>query len=140
MHPVLPSTYLFENRHIHNDELIDTVAGGSIMGSQHEVLPREEDPTRRIILASVIVEVILPVVSVFIPARAQDPRSADGGNQGWIDRLRRFYHDTALASSPHSLHSLLAFADPTHITFGCDWPHATMERPRTLRHCWMNSR
>ncbi len=49
-------------------------------------------------------------------------------------------HDAALASSSYSLHSLLAFADPTHITFGCDWPHATMERPRTLRHCWMNSR
>ncbi len=55
------------------------------MGSRYEVLPREEDHTRKIILASVIVEVILPVVSVFIPAHAQDPRSADGGNQGRID-------------------------------------------------------
>jgi len=38
--------------------------------------------------------------------------------------LRRFYFDLALSSSPTALPSLLAFADPTHITFGTDWPAA----------------
>jgi 6-methylsalicylate decarboxylase len=35
-----------------------------------------------------------------------------------------FYFDTALSSSPAALPSLLAFADPDHITFGSDWPFA----------------
>jgi predicted TIM-barrel fold metal-dependent hydrolase len=60
--------------------------------------------------------------------------SADGSNQGGIDRLRRFYFDTALASSPYSLPCLLAFADPTHITFGCDWPYARAERASHFTH------
>jgi predicted TIM-barrel fold metal-dependent hydrolase len=38
--------------------------------------------------------------------------------------LRRFYFDLALSSSPTALPSLLALADPTHITFGTDWPAA----------------
>jgi len=39
-----------------------------------------------------------------------------------IASLRRFYFDTTAASSPSALPSLLAFADPSHITFGTDWP------------------
>jgi predicted TIM-barrel fold metal-dependent hydrolase len=35
-----------------------------------------------------------------------------------------FYFDTALSSSPAALPSLLAFADPGHITFGSDFPFA----------------
>jgi 6-methylsalicylate decarboxylase len=38
--------------------------------------------------------------------------------------LKRFYFDTALSSTPAALPSLLAFADPTHITFGSDFPFA----------------
>ena len=38
--------------------------------------------------------------------------------------LRRFYFDLALSSSPTALPSLLALADPSHITFGTDWPAA----------------
>lgn len=41
-----------------------------------------------------------------------------------LEDLRRFYFDTALSSSPSALPSLLAFADPTHITFGSDFPFA----------------
>jgi predicted TIM-barrel fold metal-dependent hydrolase len=41
-----------------------------------------------------------------------------------LSGLRRFYFDLALSSSPTALPSLLAFADPTHITFGTDWPAA----------------
>lgn len=39
-----------------------------------------------------------------------------------IASMRRFYFDTTAASSPSALPSLLAFADPSHITFGTDWP------------------
>lgn len=45
-----------------------------------------------------------------------------------IERLRRYYFDTALSSSPYALPALLAFADPSHITFGSDWPYAPAER------------
>jgi predicted TIM-barrel fold metal-dependent hydrolase len=50
------------------------------------------------------------------------------GDLGTIEQtlagLRRFYFDLALSSSPTALPSLLALADPTHITFGTDWPAA----------------
>ena len=39
-----------------------------------------------------------------------------------IAQLRRFYFDTALTGGPYAMPSLLAFADPSHITFGSDWP------------------
>ena len=45
-----------------------------------------------------------------------------------VERLQRFYFDTALASSRFSLPSLLAFANSTQITFGTDWPYATSDR------------
>lgn len=41
-----------------------------------------------------------------------------------LAELRRFYFDTALSASPTALPSLLAFADPTHILYGSDWPFA----------------
>lgn len=44
-----------------------------------------------------------------------------------LSLLRRFYFDTALSSSRFALPSLIAFADPAHITFGCDWPYAPTE-------------
>lgn len=36
--------------------------------------------------------------------------------------MRRFYFDTALSSTPSAMPSLLAFADPTRITYGSDFP------------------
>lgn len=54
--------------------------------------------------------------------------SPDGSIEGGIARLRRFWFDTALTSSPYALPSLLAFADPARITFGSDWPYATQAR------------
>ncbi len=54
--------------------------------------------------------------------------SPDGSNEAGIARLRQFYFDTALSSSPYALPSLLAFADPTHITYGSDWPYAPKAR------------
>ncbi len=41
-----------------------------------------------------------------------------------LAQLRNFYFDTALTSGPYALPSLLAFAEPTHVTFGSDWPYA----------------
>jgi predicted TIM-barrel fold metal-dependent hydrolase len=38
--------------------------------------------------------------------------------------FQRFYFDTALSSSPASLPSLKAFAEPGHILFGTDFPFA----------------
>lgn len=46
------------------------------------------------------------------------------------ERLRRFFYDTALSSSPYALPSLLAFADPSRIIFGSDWPYATAASAR----------
>jgi 6-methylsalicylate decarboxylase len=38
--------------------------------------------------------------------------------------FKKFYFDTALASSPYALPSFLAFADPTHVLYGSDFPYA----------------
>ncbi|WP_328715291.1 amidohydrolase family protein [Nocardia salmonicida] len=40
-----------------------------------------------------------------------------------FEDLQRFYLDTALSSTPVAMPSLLAFADPTHITYGSDFPY-----------------
>ena len=56
-----------------------------------------------------------------------DPsRSADELLAG----LRRFYLDTALASSPTSLPSILAFVEPDHLVFGSDNPFANSQMSR----------
>lgn len=52
----------------------------------------------------------------------------DGSTEDGIARLRRYWFDTALTSSPYALPSLLAFADPGKITFGSDWPYASKSR------------
>lgn len=49
--------------------------------------------------------------------------SRDADEAEVIDQLRRFWFDTALVGGPYALPSLLAFADPEHITFGSDWPY-----------------
>lgn len=43
-----------------------------------------------------------------------------------LDELAGFYFDTALSSTPAALPSLLAFAKPGHVTFGSDFPFATL--------------
>jgi predicted TIM-barrel fold metal-dependent hydrolase len=56
-----------------------------------------------------------------LSATTVDPdRSADSV----LRDLKRFYFDTALASSPSALPALLAFAEPGHILYGSDWPFA----------------
>lgn len=74
---------------------------------------------------------ILSHAGGFIPfaayriARACSP---DGNVQKGMQALRRFYVDTAVASSPTSLPSLFAFADPARVTFGSDLPYANETR------------
>ena len=41
-----------------------------------------------------------------------------------LDDFSSFYFDTALSSSSAALPTLLAFAEPGHVTFGSDWPFA----------------
>lgn len=75
--------------------------------------------------------IILSHAGGFVPFAAERMAricSPDGSYEKGIERLRRFYFDTALSSSPYALPSLLAFADPTHVSFGSDWPYATKER------------
>lgn len=48
-----------------------------------------------------------------------------------ISDARKFYVDLALSTSPTSLPSLLAFADPSRILYGSDWPYAL---PETIRY------
>ncbi|WP_321871849.1 amidohydrolase family protein [Paraburkholderia tropica] len=77
------------------------------------------------------VKIILSHAGGFVPYAAERIArvvSPDGKNEGGLARLKRFYFDTALSSSPYALPALLAFADPTHITFGSDWPYANKER------------
>ncbi len=40
-----------------------------------------------------------------------------------LEDLSSFYFDTALASSPSSMPSLLKFTKPGHILYGSDWPY-----------------
>ncbi|MFF4749172.1 amidohydrolase family protein [Streptomyces sp. NPDC002514] len=48
--------------------------------------------------------------------------------------LKRFFFDTALASGPSALPSLLAFAEPGHILYGSDWPFAPEEAGSRFNH------
>lgn len=76
-------------------------------------------------------KIILSHAGGFLPYAAERVAricSPDGQNPGGIARLRRFYFDTALSSSTYALPALLAFADPTHITYGSDWPYAPKAR------------
>ena len=77
------------------------------------------------------VRIILSHGGGFIPYAAERIArmcSANGNAENGIDLLRRFYFDTALSSSPYALPALLAFADPSRLTFGSDWPYAPKAR------------
>jgi len=61
----------------------------------------------------------LRIANMVFPGR--DPH--DG-----VEEFRRFYFDTALASSPYSMPALTAFAQRGHLTFGTDWPYANTDQ------------
>ena len=56
------------------------------------------------------------------PGSAPSP-TFDVDRANMVDKFRRFYIDTALSSSPTSLPSLMAFADPSRLLFGSDYPY-----------------
>jgi predicted TIM-barrel fold metal-dependent hydrolase len=74
-------------------------------------------------------KIILSLGGGFVPSAAMRmARVAGSGDvEDGLRILRKFYFDTALTSSPYGMPSLLAFADPTHITFGSDWPYASAD-------------
>ena len=77
-------------------------------------------------------KIILSHAGGFVPFAAERMARAcsDSGEdtaQG-LARLRHFHFDVALSSSAYALPSLLAFAQPEHITFGSDWPFAPKAR------------
>lgn len=76
-------------------------------------------------------KIILSHAGGFLPYAAERVArvcAQDESQAGGLARLRQFYFDTALSSSPYALPALLAFAQPDHITFGSDWPYAPKER------------
>lgn len=101
------------------DFLLDTTRAALNL-ARHGVLERY--PQLRIVLSH---------AGGFLPFAAERVArivSPDGGNPAGLARLRRFWFDVALSSSPYALPSLLAFADPSRITYGSDWPFAVTER------------
>lgn len=76
-------------------------------------------------------KIILSHAGGFLPYAAERVArvcAEDGSQQAGLARLRKFWFDTALSSSPYALPALLAFAEPDRITFGSDWPYAPKER------------
>ena len=57
-----------------------------------------------------------------------------------LDDFSSFYFDTALSSSAAALPTLLAFAEPGHITFGSDWPFAPVRRASSSPRDWRRIR
>ena len=72
------------------------------------------------------IKVILSHAGGFVPYAAHRiaVTTSPTGVRGALAQLKNFYYDTALSSSPAALPSLLAFAEPDHVLFGSDWPHA----------------
>ena len=76
-------------------------------------------------------KIILSHAGGFVPFAAERMArvcGADGSTDSGLARLRRFWFDTALSSTPYAMPSLLAFADPARILYGSDWPYANKER------------
>jgi len=72
-------------------------------------------------------KVILSHAGGFVPYAAHriaGAASPTGNPLDGIAQLKKFYFDIALSGSPTALPSLLAFAEPGHVTFGSDWPYA----------------
>lgn len=97
------------------DFLLDTVRAALSLG-RHGVLDRY--PRIRFILSHG--GGFLP----FAAFRLSTSISPQGEVRDGLRLLRRFYYDTALASTPFSMPSLLRAVPPSHILFGSDFPYA----------------
>jgi predicted TIM-barrel fold metal-dependent hydrolase len=74
---------------------------------------------------------ILSHAGGFVPYASHRMAMAITGDTGSspadnLDDFRGFYFDTALSSSSAALPTLLAFAQPGHVTFGSDFPFAPL--------------
>ncbi len=72
-------------------------------------------------------KVILSHAGGFVPYaayRIAGAASPTGNPLDGMAQLKKFYFDIALSGSPTALPSLLAFAEPGHVLFGTDFPHA----------------
>ncbi len=58
------------------------------------------------------------------PGQARFLLDQERQTPGQLAVLRRFYYDIALSSTPAALPSLFEVADPSHITYGSDFPYA----------------
>jgi 6-methylsalicylate decarboxylase len=83
------------------------------------------------------VKIILSHGGGFLPYAAN--RILGAGEEGWGPdpetfrrALHRFYYDTALPTSPNSIRTLAAVADPAHLLFGSDWPARTDDQVRDV--------
>jgi len=73
------------------------------------------------------VRIILAHAGGFVPYaayRMTTAASPSGDPRHGLSLLGGYYFDVALSSTPTALPSLLAFAQPGHVTFGTDWPYA----------------
>jgi predicted TIM-barrel fold metal-dependent hydrolase len=53
-----------------------------------------------------------------------DGRFAEHTPEAILERLGRFYYDTAISAGPATIAALRQIARPEHILFGSDWPYA----------------
>ncbi|SHK48013.1 Predicted metal-dependent hydrolase, TIM-barrel fold [Shimia gijangensis] len=101
------------------DFLLDTVRGAiSLMRSG----AMDRFPDLRVILSHA--GGFLPFIASRIAGRVSPLEDEEDGYR----LMRRFYLDTSLASSPTSLPSITAFADPDKLMVGTDFPFAPERR------------
>jgi predicted TIM-barrel fold metal-dependent hydrolase len=67
---------------------------------------------------------LLPYASHRIASLTPMGEGGQVDRAGFLAECAAFYFDTALTASPHSMPSLLAFAQPGHVLYGSDWPYA----------------
>lgn len=119
VHPTaLPSSLVPGISAALTDFLADTTRA-AVNLVKHDCLTRY--PDLRIILShggGYVPYAALRIASMLSPQRSEETV---------LEQLRRFYFDTALTPGPYALPSLLAFADPSRITYGSDWPYAPLK-------------
>lgn len=103
------------------DFLLDTVRGAiSLMRSG----AMDRYPNLKVILSHA--GGFLPFIASRIASRVSSMEKAEDGHR----LMRRFYLDTSLSSSPTSLPSITAIADPSKLLLGTDFPFAAAERAK----------
>lgn len=69
----------------------------------------------------------LPMLAHRISIFDQRTSFKDNDPKGALHYIRQFYFDTALSGAKAPLDALFAFADPTRILFGTDYPYVDAE-------------